>query len=82
MKKEIPVFFAIDNNFAPYLAVALNSAVKNSSKERNYRAIVLHENVSEENIKKLKAFETDNFKIDITPMSANFKIIGFKRAFT
>ena len=75
MKNEIPVFFAIDNNFAPYLAVALNSAVKNSSKERNYRAIVLHENVSEENIKKLKAFETDNFKIDITPMSANFKML-------
>ena len=75
MKNEIPVFFAIDNNFAPYLAVALNSAVKNSSKDRNYRAIVLHENVSEENIKKLKAFETDNFKIDITPMSANFKML-------
>lgn len=75
MKNEIPVFFAIDNNFAPYLAVALNSAVKNSSKKRNYRAIVLHENVSEENIKKLKAFETDNFKIDITPMSANFKML-------
>lgn len=75
MNKEIPVFFTIDNNFAPYLAVALNSAVKNCSKERNYRAIVLHENVSEENIAKLKAFETDNFKIDLTPMRANFEAL-------
>ena len=35
MNKEIPIFFSIDNSYAPYLAVALNSAIKNSSKDRN-----------------------------------------------
>ena len=41
MNREIPIFFTIDNNYAPFLAAALNSAIKNSSPDRNYRAIVL-----------------------------------------
>ncbi len=72
MNKEIPVFFTIDNSYAPFLAVALNSAVKNASKDRVYHAIVLHEGVSEENCKKLVALGTDNFKIEVIPMKNNF----------
>ncbi len=72
MNREIPVFFTIDDGYAPFLATALNSAVKNSSPHRNYRAIVLHQGLSDTNAKKLKALETDNFKIDLTPMKANF----------
>ena len=40
MKREIPIFFTIDNAYAPFLAVALNSAVKNADPTRQYRAIV------------------------------------------
>ena len=65
MNREIPIFFTIDNSYAPFLAVALNSAVKNSSKARRYRAIVLYEGLTEENISKLKSLESDNFKIDL-----------------
>ena len=72
MNREIPIFFTIDNGYAPFLAVALNSAIKNCSKNRNYRAIVLHEELSKSNISKIKALETDNFKIEFTPMKANF----------
>ena len=66
--KEIPIFFTIDDTYAPFLAVALNSAIKNSSKERQYRAFVLHQCLSKENAEMLKALETDNFKIEITPI--------------
>lgn len=72
MQNIIPIFFTIDNSYAPFLAVALNSAVKNSSKERKYKAIVLHENLSEENCLKLKTLQTENFEIELTPMKANF----------
>ena len=63
MNREIPIFFTIDNGYAPFLAVALNSAIKNADNGRQYRAIVLHEGLSDENAAKLKALETDNFKI-------------------
>lgn len=72
MNKEIPIFFTIDNSYAPFLAVALNSAVKNSNKDRCYRAIVLHEGVTDENRKRIESLGTDNFKIDVIPMKNNF----------
>lgn len=75
MNREIPIFFTIDDAYAPFLGVALNSAVKNSSADRRYKAIVLHQDLSEANIKKLKALESDNFKIELTPMKANFEVL-------
>ncbi len=75
MTNEIPVFFTIDDAYAPCLAVALNSAIKNADKSRSYRAIVLHQGLNKENIEKLQALSTDNFKIDITPMQNNFEAL-------
>ena len=75
MNREIPIFFTIDNGYAPFLAVALNSAIKNADNGRQYRAIVLHEGLSDENAAKLKALETDNFKIELTSMQANFEAL-------
>lgn len=75
MNREIPIFFTIDDGYAPFLAVALNSAIKNSSPDRRYKAIVLHQGLNETNIQKLKSLETDNFKIELTPMKANFEAL-------
>lgn len=72
MNTEIPIFFTIDDGYAPFLAVALNSAIKNSNPQRRYNAIVLHQDLNETNIAKLKSLETENFKISLTPMKANF----------
>lgn len=75
MNREIPIFFTIDDGYAPFLAVALNSAIKNSNSDRNYRAIVLHQDLSETNISKLQSLQTDNFKIELIPMKANFEAL-------
>lgn len=75
MNKEIPIFFTVDDNYAPFLAAAINSAVKNSSDSGNYRAIVLYQNLSEENRKKLKRLAKDNFSIDFYPMKNSFEAI-------
>ena len=60
MNREIPIFFTIDDGYAPFLAVALNSAIKNASSDRHYRAIVLHQDLNEANAAKLKSLETEN----------------------
>lgn len=75
MNREIPIFFTIDDGYAPFLAVALNSAIKNANKKRQYKAIILHQDLNCTNIKKLKALETENFKIELTPMKANFEAL-------
>ncbi len=72
MNREIPLFFTIDDGYAPFLAVALNSAVKNADPERRYKAIVLYQELTDANITKLKSLETENFKIELTAMKTNF----------
>ena len=45
-KKEIPIFFATDDNYAPFLAVALKSLLENASKDYFYKVYVLTTNLS------------------------------------
>lgn len=72
---EIPVFFTIDNGYAPFLAAAITSAVKNSSPDRYYKAIVLHEKLTVQNREKIKKSETENFKIEFVEMNSGLESI-------
>ncbi len=36
MNREIPIFFTIDDAYAPFLAVALRSAIAHASPDRHY----------------------------------------------
>lgn len=78
--EQIPIFFSIDNSYAPYLAVALNSAIKNSSKDRYYRAIVLHRELSNENMLRLSELETDNFSIEFYEMKQGLEAITDRKS--
>ncbi len=73
--REIPIFFSIDDSYAPYLAVALRSAISNSSPDRSYRAIVLHEELSEENQRRLSALEAPNFTVEFYRMDRGLETI-------
>ncbi len=70
--KEIPIFFTIDDNYAPFLAVALHSAIVNSDPTRTYRALVLHQGLSEKNTARLQALAKPHFAVELVPMRANF----------
>lgn len=73
--KQIPIFFSIDDSYAPYLAVALNSAIKNSSPDRNYKAIILHQNLKLEHQKRLSLLEKKNFEIEFYEMKQGLETI-------
>ncbi len=75
MNYEIPIFFTVDDNYAPFLAAAINSAVKNSSDNRKYRAIVLYQELSRENIEKLSKLAKDNFSVEFYAMKNSFDAI-------
>lgn len=72
---EVPVFFAADDGYAPFLSVAVNSLVKNASGSRNYRVIVLHEEMSEENRNRISALAKENVKIDFVPMQKGLETV-------
>ena len=75
MSREIPIFFSTDDNYIPYLDVAIASLIANASKDYNYRIIVLNTGVDPRNIAKVKMNECDGFEIDFIDISENVKDI-------
>ena len=69
-QNEIPVFFSSDNNYIPYLDIAISSLIENASKAYTYRIIILNTGISPENIAKVKMNERPGFIIDFIDISA------------
>ena len=69
MKKEIPIFFSTDDNYIPYLDVAVRSLIKNASRDYDYRIIVLNTGVSEESAERVKRNECPGVRIDFMDIS-------------
>lgn len=74
----IPVFYAIDDTYAKFVAVSIKSLIMNANNNYNYDINVIYENLSEENAQKLKSLETDNVKIILTEMNQNLSMITDK----
>lgn len=76
--KEIPIFFASDNNYAPYLVVALKSLLANASKEYFYKIHVLTSNMSDDNKLVLLRELTFNSSIEFINLSKETEAIKDK----
>jgi len=75
MSREIPIFFSTDDNYIPYLDVAVHSLIANASKDYDYKIIVLNTGLDSDNIAKVKQSERDGFYIDFVDISENVKDI-------
>lgn len=71
-KSEIPIFFATDDNYVPFLEVALTSLLDNASRDYFYSIFVLSTNLKQESKDKISSHGTDYSKIEF---------IEFKDAF-
>ena len=69
-REEIPIFFAIDDGYTTFLAVALQSLIDNASKNYNYSIKVLHTNVKEENKEKIiNKYKSENVNIEYVDLN-------------
>ena len=78
MNKEIPVFFAVDNGYIPFLGVALSSLIENTSKENKYAIKVLYTSVTEENKARIKKYEKENISIEFVDLNKQLEDIKEK----
>lgn len=74
-KEVVPVFFATDDNYLPFLTVALSSMKKNASKKYDYKVYILHSNLNEADGKKLQELCSENFEIYYVDVSERVKDI-------
>lgn len=74
-KPIIPIFFTIDNGYAPCLGVALASMKANASRDYQYRIHILHQELTEENMAKLSSVGEDWFQVLFEEMKEGLESI-------
>lgn len=62
-KMYIPIFFAANDFYAPYLSVALNSLLKNRDKRRFYDIFILHSGICTRYAKKLNGIAGERYAV-------------------
>lgn len=67
--KEIPVFFAVDDGYSPFLAVSIQSLADHASPENQYSIKILHTDVSVENKKKISKYQRENIDIEFVDLN-------------
>lgn len=78
--KIVPVFFASDRNYIPYLTVAIKSMVNKINNKDQYRIYILTNDVTENDIVEIRSLEKDNFKIEIVDVNPKIESIKNKVA--
>ncbi len=68
--RSIPVFFACDSGYLPYLSVAIHSLIQNANKDRQYQLYVLHTGVGEVEKERITKLETPHVSISFVDMKA------------
>ncbi len=69
VRQKIPMFFACDNNYIPYLSVTLASIDAHASSEYDYDAFILTEGFCEDRLKKLLDMKLSHVKIRTVDVS-------------
>lgn len=67
--REIPVFFAVDDGYCPFLAVAIQSLIDNSSADNRYLIKILNTDISNENKRRIAKYERDNVDIEFVDLN-------------
>ena len=76
--KKVPVFFSCDDNYIPFLGVAIKSLIDNVSRDNDYFIFVLHSKMSIKNMKIITAMEKENVSICFIDVSEKLIKYGEK----
>ena len=78
MKKEIPIFFAVDENYAPFLAVTLRSIIDHFNRDYHYVVYILTSDLTDYTFKRLAKMEDPDCEIKFVNIQEQLKKIGGK----
>jgi lipopolysaccharide biosynthesis glycosyltransferase len=75
MSNIIPIVFATDENYAPYLSVTLQSVIETASAVYEYRVFVLHNGVTDASMEKVQnqVAEVKNFSVSFVDVAEYLK---------
>ena len=73
--ETIPIFFAVDDNYAPFLCVTLQSLIENGSDKYNYDVNVLIEDLSDKSKGDILELQRENIKIKFVSVTEKLREI-------
>lgn len=75
INKEIPIFFATDDNYVPCMVVSMQSLIETASIKNRYVIHILNRGLTEENRKIIKNMERSNIRISFVNVNNKVKSI-------
>ena len=75
-KKDIPIFFATDDNYVPCLTVALHSMIKNQNKNYHYSIKILTAGLSDDSKNLLIRFNDANNTVDFVDINESMEYLS------
>ncbi|WP_273213749.1 DUF4422 domain-containing protein [Helicobacter rodentium] len=69
-ERNIPIVFAVDNHYLPYLYVAITSLIENSNPTYNYDICILHTTLHKESKEKFNQLNKDNISVRFIEISS------------
>ncbi|MFC2626653.1 MAG: glycosyltransferase family 8 protein [Parascardovia denticolens] len=72
MPTTVPIFYATDEKYAPFLSVSLTSLIANTdpTADTTYRILIVHRGLSEESQQLFRQMATDRIAIELYPMES------------
>lgn len=77
-KSNVPIFFAVDDNYVPFLSVALESLVAKITDRNFYEIRILYTSLNDEHKKSLKKYERNNLSIEFVDLNERISRIASK----
>jgi len=77
-KNIVPIVFATDDNYAPFLVIAIHSMAQHLNKNNTYKVYVLQVNISEKHKEMINKYATDNLTIEFVDITKNLEAISKK----
>ena len=75
-KPMIPIFFAVDDNYAPYLAVSMRSLIDNASPDYQYNIYILIDKLNDFNTTVLCNMATDSVSVETINVTKKLDALG------
>lgn len=77
-KRIVPVVFATDDNYAPFLVIAIHSMVQHLNKNNTYKVYILHTNISDKHKTMINKYASENLTIEFVNITKNLEAISKK----
>ena len=73
MNKVIPIFFGINDQYAPFLAASLSSLIDHASPDDHYEITIIHQDLAPANQEKLAQLAQDNIQINFKKLERDLQ---------